>query len=73
MWEAWLEFDLQDGTPSLQTDRETEQHGREDLEYWASGLTATYLEGALARARPPDPGSENAFPPFAGSKDRPLP
>lgn len=51
LWEGWIEFDPQDGTPGLRTNRETEQHGREDLEYWAAGLTATYLEGAMARAR----------------------
>jgi hypothetical protein len=50
-WEAVIEFDPQDGTPTLRTKRETEQRGRKDLDYWAAGLTPTYLEGALARAR----------------------
>lgn len=63
VWEGWVEFEPQDGTRVLRTDRETEQHAREDLEYWAAGLTATYLEGAMERARRPraDAG-QNALP-----------
>ena len=53
LWEGRIEFDPQDGSAVLHTGRETEQHGREDLEYWAAGLTATYLEGAMERARHP--------------------
>jgi catechol 2,3-dioxygenase-like lactoylglutathione lyase family enzyme len=51
LWEAWLEFDPEDGGAVLRTPRETEQPNRRDLEYWATGLTVGYLEGALARAR----------------------
>ena len=51
MWEGWVEFDSQDGTAMLRTDRETEQHSRRSLDYWAAGLTPTYLEGAMERAR----------------------
>jgi hypothetical protein len=55
MWEGWIEFDPQDGSPVLRTPRETEQSARKDLAYWASGLTVAYLEGALERARTPRP------------------
>jgi hypothetical protein len=51
LWEGWIEFDPRDGTPTLRTPRETGQPNREDLEYWATGLTVAYLEGALERAR----------------------
>ena len=39
-----------DGTTTRITDRETSQPNREALQYWASGLEAVYLEGALTRA-----------------------
>jgi len=51
MWEGWIEFvplDL-DRKPVRST-RETTQPSREDLLYWATGLTPVYLSGALARA-----------------------
>lgn len=53
LWEGWIEFDPQDGGPVLRTPRETEQPNRADLEYWATGLTVAYLEGALERAHHP--------------------
>jgi hypothetical protein len=40
-----------DGAVIRVTDRETSQPNRDALEYWATGLEAVYLEGALARAR----------------------
>lgn len=49
-WEAWLEF----GNPTRgtwRTARETTQSSAEAVRYWAGGLEAVYLEGALARAR----------------------
>ena len=49
-WEAWIEFDLEDGSPVLRTPREATQSSLDDLIYWASGLTPTYVEGALSRA-----------------------
>jgi hypothetical protein len=49
-WEGWVEFEPVAGGAAVSTDRETTQPNRADLSYWASGLTATYLEGALARA-----------------------
>jgi hypothetical protein len=56
LWEGWIEFDPRDGSPVLRSPRETEQPNRADLEYWATGLTLSYLEGALQRAlRPPTP------------------
>lgn len=38
------------GSAPFETDRETTQPNRDDLEYWATGLTYSYLEGALERA-----------------------
>jgi len=49
LWEGWVEFVPDDGSPVLRTGRETTQPNLRDLEYWATGLTAVYLEGALAR------------------------
>jgi len=49
-WEGWLEF----SNPlrgRLRTERETTQSSAEQVLYWATGLEATYLDGALARAR----------------------
>jgi hypothetical protein len=51
MWEGWIEFvplDL-DQKP-IRSTRETTQPSREDLLYWATGLTPVYLRGALTRA-----------------------
>ncbi len=53
LWEGWIEFHPGDGGPVLRTPRETGQPNRADLEYWATGLTVTYLEGALERALNP--------------------
>ncbi len=50
LWEGWVEFVSTDGTAHVRTPRETEQPNREDLAYWATGLTQVYLEGALRRA-----------------------
>jgi hypothetical protein len=49
VWEGWIDFVAPDGA-RLQTPRETTQPNREALEYWASGLSPTYLEGAFVRA-----------------------
>jgi hypothetical protein len=49
-WEAWIEFiPLEGGGPAV-SPRETTQPNRLAAVYWATGLTAVYLEGALARA-----------------------
>jgi len=52
-WEGWIEFAPADAASSLKytTPIETHQRDRVALERWASGLTAVYAEGALARAR----------------------
>jgi hypothetical protein len=49
-WAGWLEFREIGGTRVLRTNRETTQPNRGALAYWASGLHASYLEGAFARA-----------------------
>lgn len=49
-WQGWIEFVPLDGSTVLRTARETTQRSRSDLLYWATGLTAAYLEGALQRA-----------------------
>jgi hypothetical protein len=48
LWEGWIEFVCDQR--AIRTGRETEQPNRDALMYWAQGLTAAYLEGALARA-----------------------
>lgn len=50
VWEGWIEFVPSDSGAPVRTPRETEQPNRNDLLYWAQGLTQVYLEGALARA-----------------------
>jgi hypothetical protein len=49
LWEGWIEFVPRDGAV-LRSPRETTQPNLTDLDYWATGLTAVYLEGALERA-----------------------
>ena len=63
IWEGWIEFAAQDGSEALRTPRETTQPDRAALVYWATGLSGTYLEGALSRAlNPPSPRSHPAMP-----------
>jgi hypothetical protein len=54
-WQGWLEFVPLPGGAPVRSQRETTQPNRVDTEYWATGLTPVYLEGALMRAltRPP--------------------
>ena len=53
VWEGWIEFaPVRGGTP-FRSPRETTQPNRKDAVYWATGLTAIYLEGALDRALNP--------------------
>jgi hypothetical protein len=52
-WEGWLEFVPLDGGVVIRSARETTQPNRVDTEYWATGLTSIYLEGALRRALEP--------------------
>lgn len=71
-WQGWLEFvPLGDGEP-IRSSRETTQPNRADAEYWATGLTYVYLEGALRRAlnRPVRPVAKLIDPPhFDGPAD----
>jgi hypothetical protein len=54
MWEGWLEFDPVDRVGATVVGPvESRQPEREHLDYWATGLTPIYLEGALHRARRP--------------------
>lgn len=60
-WIGWIRFTPTAGGPPLETERETTQPNRDDLAYWAKGLTYFYLEGALARARrQPERGEDAA-------------
>ena len=54
-WQGWLEFLPLAGGPPVHTQRETTQPNRVDTEYWATGLSPVYLEGALKRALTPAP------------------
>jgi hypothetical protein len=53
LWQGWIEFIPATGGEVLRSGRETTQPNRQDTMYWATGLTAVYLEGALSRARHP--------------------
>ena len=52
-WQGWIEFEAIGGEETFRTPRETTQPNRTDTEYWATGLTPVYLEGALERALRP--------------------
>lgn len=52
-WEGWLEFSDLDTGAVIRSGRETTQPTRDDVMYWATGLTRVYLEGALARTLAP--------------------
>src|SRR6185295_15948522 len=50
-WQGWIEFVPVDGGGApVRTGRETTQPNRVDTEYWATGVSAVYLQGALRRA-----------------------
>ena len=49
-WDGWVEFVPTAGGSPIRSPRETTQPNRTDAIYWASGLSAVYMEGALARA-----------------------
>ena len=69
LWNGWLEFVPVDGDATIRSSRETTQPNRVDTEYWATGLTPVYLEGALQRALNPltkSPASVPAEPAFDG-------
>ena len=71
-WMGWLEFLPQGPGEPVRSARETTQPNRQDTEYWATGLTGVYLEGALRRAlnRPVRPIARDVLPPvFDGPAD----
>jgi hypothetical protein len=49
-WDGWFVFFPLRGGPEVATDRETTQSSLAAVSYWASGISSTYLEGALQRA-----------------------
>lgn len=49
-WAGWIVFFPVGGGRPISTGRETTQSSLAHLTHWASGLTSTYLEGAVARA-----------------------
>ena len=54
MWEGWIEFAPIDGSSEvLISGVESRQPERAHLQYWATGITPVFLEGALKRARRP--------------------
>jgi hypothetical protein len=76
LWEGWIEFEREDGEVAVRTTRETTQPNRTDLAYWASGLTAVYLEGAFRRATEGPPVvvvTEPDPPVFDGPAPRAVP
>ena len=60
LWEGWVEFVLAGSDETVTTARETVQPNRADLKYWAQGLSAVFLEGALERALHPAPARLSA-------------
>src|SRR4029453_201186 len=71
LWEGWIEFAPLDGGPPIRSPRETTQPNRTDAVYWATGLGAVFLEGALQRAVFPLNVEAGAVPQPAF--DRPAP
>lgn len=56
LWNGWIEFTSERTGEVVRSTRETTQPNRNDLLYWAEGLTEVYLEGSLERAlRNPGP------------------
>ncbi|HEV7242679.1 MAG TPA: hypothetical protein VGQ36_25850 [Thermoanaerobaculia bacterium] len=52
-WVGWLAFERISDGRRFATDVETTQPNAQAIVYWATGLTDTYFEGALARALKP--------------------
>src|SRR6185436_15921679 len=50
-WQGWLVFERSNDGKRFATDVETTQPNADAVLYWATGLTHTYFEGALERAR----------------------
>jgi len=72
MWEGWLEFVPHDRSAVLRSQRETTQPNLVDLEYWATGLTPIYLQGALERTLTP-PSAAVAPLSIRSAYDEPAP
>jgi hypothetical protein len=70
LWEGWLEFVPHDGSEVLRSQRETTQPNLTDLEYWATGLTPVYLQGALERTLTPP--ATPSVPPVRSAYDEPA-
>lgn len=70
MWEGWIEFvSIDPDQRPVRSGRETTQPSREDVLYWATGLTHVYLTGALVRALQPPlerPKARRTRPHFDG-------
>jgi hypothetical protein len=71
-WHGWIEFIPIGGGDPVRSPRETTQPNRVDLEYWATGLTLVYLEGALRRALA-EPTVVPTTPPQPSVFDGPAP
>jgi hypothetical protein len=72
LWEGWLEFVPVDGSTVLRTGRETTQPNRADALYWATGLSITYLDGALLRILRPTPVVQPREPRAKPAYDEPA-
>jgi hypothetical protein len=72
LWEGWIEFIPDRGAP-VRSGRETTQPNLADLEYWATGLTPVYLEGALKRALAGPTRVESPAPVETPAFDGPAP
>ena len=79
IWQGWIEFLPIAGGEPVRSSRETTQPNRQDTEYWATGLTPVYLEGALNRSlnpltrKPPAVSPPPAFDGPAPAIDAPPP
>lgn len=75
-WHGWIEFIPTTGGEVIRSGRETTQPNRQDALYWATGLTAVFLEGALHRALRPlerAPREPEPQPAFDGPAPEPSP
>jgi hypothetical protein len=73
-WQGWLEFLPLGNAEPIRSSRETTQPNRQDTEYWATGLSYVYLEGALRRAlnRPERPIAREVLPPVFDAPASPF-
>lgn len=61
-WQGWLVFQRRTDLARLATGVETTQPNAEAVLYWATGLTGAYFDGALDRAKRPQPDIEVTVP-----------